>query len=51
MALFRYPVVSMGQRTVALFDVGGAVAAAGLIVVFVVSVRQNATALAMAEQR
>lgn len=50
-ALFRYPVVSIGRLTVALFDAGGAVAATGLLVVFVTSVLRNATALAVAEQR
>jgi archaetidylinositol phosphate synthase len=51
MALFHHPVVSLGRLTVALFDAGGVVAATGLIVVFVVSVLQNASALAVAEER
>jgi hypothetical protein len=34
-----------------LFDFGGAIAAAGLIGAFVVSVVRNATALAVAEPR
>jgi archaetidylinositol phosphate synthase len=50
-ALLRDPSVSIGGVTVRLFDVGGAVAAAGLVVVFVVSVCRNAWALAVAEPR
>jgi phosphatidylglycerophosphate synthase len=51
LALLRHPQVSVGSLTVPLFDVGGALAAAGLVVVFVVSVLRNATALAVAESR
>jgi archaetidylinositol phosphate synthase len=51
MALLRDPHVSIGTLTVRLFDVGGALAAAGLLVVFVVSVLRNASALAVAEPR
>ena len=50
-ALLRHPQVSVGSLTVPLFDLGGALAAAGLAVVFVVSVLRNATALAVAEPR
>jgi hypothetical protein len=50
-ALLRHPQVSLGSRTVPLFDLGGALAAAGLVVVFVMSVLRNATALAVAERR
>jgi archaetidylinositol phosphate synthase len=50
-ALLRDPSVSIGGVTVRLFDVGGAVAAAGLVVVFVVSVCRNTWALAVAEPR
>ena len=48
-ALLHDPYVSIGQVTVRLFDFGGSIAAAGLIGAFVVSVFQNATALAIAE--
>ena len=51
MALLRDPHVSIGALTVRLFDFGGAIAAAGLGVVFVASVLRNATALAVAEPR
>jgi len=51
MALLRDPYVSIGTRTVRLFDLGGALAAAGLLAVFVVSVLRNASALAVAEPR
>jgi archaetidylinositol phosphate synthase len=51
MALFCHPVVSVGRLSVALFDAGGMIAAIGLVVVFVVSVLRNATALAVAEER
>ena len=51
MALLRDPYVSIGSRTVRLFDLGGALAAAGLLAVFVVSVLRNASALAVAEPR
>ena len=51
MALLRDPYVSFGTRTVRLFDLGGALAAAGLLAVFVVSVLRNASALAVAEPR
>ena len=50
-ALLRDPSVSIGGVTVRLFDIGGAVAAAGLVVVFVVSVCRNTWALAVAEPR
>jgi phosphatidylglycerophosphate synthase len=50
-ALLNDPHVSIGRVTVRLFDCGGAVAAAGLIGAFVVSVVRNATALAVAEPR
>jgi len=50
-ALFRQPVVSVGPLTVPLFDAGGVIAATGLVVVFIVSVLRNATALAVAEER
>jgi phosphatidylglycerophosphate synthase len=49
MALLRDPHVSIGTLTVRLFDLGGALAAAGLLAVFVVSVLRNASALAVAE--
>lgn len=51
MALLRHPQVSIGSLTVPLFDVGGTVAAVGLVCVFVVSVFRNASALAVAEPR
>jgi phosphatidylglycerophosphate synthase len=51
LALLRAPVVSLGPLTLPLFDIGGAVAAAGLAVVFVLSAHRNATALAVAEPR
>jgi phosphatidylglycerophosphate synthase len=51
MALLRDPHVSIGMLTVRLFDLGGALAAAGLLAVFVVSVLRNASALAVAEPR
>jgi phosphatidylglycerophosphate synthase len=51
MALLRDPYVSIGTRTVRLFDLGGALAAAGLLAVFVVSVLRTASALAVAEPR
>jgi phosphatidylglycerophosphate synthase len=51
MALLRDPHVSIGTLTVRLFDLGGALAAAGLLAVFVVSVLRNASALAVAEPR
>ena len=50
-ALLRDPYVSIGTLTVRLFDLGGALAAAGLLAVFVVSVLRNASALAVAEPR
>src|SRR6266545_2149692 len=43
MALLRDPYVSIGTLTVRLFDLGGALAAAGLLAVFVASVLQNAS--------
>jgi len=48
-ALLHDPHVSIGPVTVRLFDFGGAIATAGLIGAFVVSVCRNATALAVAE--
>ena len=51
MALLRDPYVSIGTRTVRLFDLGGALAAAGLLAVFVMSVLRNASALAVGEPR
>jgi phosphatidylglycerophosphate synthase len=51
MALLRDPHVSIGTLSVRLFDLGGALAAAGLLAVFVVSVLRNASALAVAEPR
>ena len=48
-ALLHDPHVSVGPVTVRLFDFGGAIGAAGLTAAFVVSVRRNATALAIAE--
>jgi phosphatidylglycerophosphate synthase len=51
MALLRDPHVAIGTLTVRLFDLGGALAAAGLLSVFVVSVLRNASALAVAEPR
>ena len=51
MALLRDPHVGIGPLTVRLFDLGGAIAAAGLLAVFVVSVLRNTTALAVAEPR
>jgi phosphatidylglycerophosphate synthase len=50
-ALLRDPHVSIGPLTVALFDLAGVLAAAGLGAVFIASVLRNATALAMAERR
>ena len=50
-ALLNDPHVSIGPLTVRLFDFGGAIAAAGLLGAFVVSVVRNATALAVAEPR
>ena len=50
-ALLRNPHVSIGSLTVRLFDVGGAVAAAGLLAAFTAAVVRNATALATAEPR
>ena len=46
-----HPHLSIGTLTVRLFDLGGALAAAGLLAVFVVSVMRNASALAVAEPR
>ena len=50
-ALLRDPHVSIGPLTVRLFDVGGAVAAAGLLAAFAVAVVKNTRALAVAEPR
>ena len=50
-ALLRDPHVSIGSLTVRLFDVGGALAAAGLLAAFTVSVVRNTCALAVAEPR
>lgn len=51
LALLRDPHVSIGPLTVPLFDLGGALAAAGLVAVFVVSVLRNTRVLAAAEPR
>lgn len=51
LALLHDPRVTVGALTVRLFDLGGVVAAVGLVAVFVVAVRRNAAALAMAEPR
>jgi phosphatidylglycerophosphate synthase len=48
-ALLHDPYVSIGPLAVQLFDFGGAIAAAGFIGAFIVSVFRNATALAVAE--
>jgi archaetidylinositol phosphate synthase len=50
-ALLRDPHVAFGPLTVRLFDLGGLIGIAGLVVVFAVSVLRNATALAAAESR
>ena len=50
-ALLRDPRLSIGPLTVRLFDFGGALAAAGLLAVFAVSVLRNTSALAVAEPR
>jgi len=50
-ALLHDPHVSVGPLTVRLFDFGGALAAAGLVGVFVISVLRNTGALAAAEPR
>ena len=50
-ALLHDPHVSVGPHTVRLFDFGGALAAAGLVGVFVISVLRNTGALAAAEPR
>jgi len=49
LALRHDPQVAVGSLTVRLFDLGGAIGAAGLIGAFVVSVFRNTTALAIAE--
>ena len=49
--LLRDPHVSIGSFTVRLFDIGGAVAAAGLLGAFTLAFVRNATALATAEPR
>src|SRR5262249_38156814 len=51
MALLRDPHVSLGPLTLKLFDLGGLIGTAALLVVFGVSVVRNATALATAERR
>jgi phosphatidylglycerophosphate synthase len=51
LALLRSPHVRIGALTVGLFDVGGAVAAAALFIVFIVSALRNGAALAVAERR
>ncbi len=52
LALFRDPHVSLGVLgRFALFDVGGVIAATGLMVVFCVAVARNGMALAAAESR
>jgi phosphatidylglycerophosphate synthase len=50
-ALLRDPHVSLGPLTLKLFDFGGLIGTAALVVVFGVSVVRNATALATAERR
>ena len=50
-ALLRDPHVSIGPFTVRLFDAGGAVAAAGLVAAFALSVARNTCTLAAAEPR
>jgi len=50
-ALLRDPHVSVGPLTLRLFDVGGVLAATGLLAAFVVSAVRNGTALAVAEPR
>jgi len=50
-ALLRDPHLSIGPLTVRLFDVGGAVAVAGLLAAFTAAVVRNARALAVAEPR
>jgi archaetidylinositol phosphate synthase len=49
LALFNDPHVTFGPLAFRLFDFGGALAALGLIGVFVMAVLKNATALATAE--
>ena len=51
LALLRNPQVRIGPVSVPLFDVGGIVASACLLVVFAVSALRNAAALAAAERR
>src|SRR5690242_20676859 len=51
LALLRNPDARVAHLTVPLFDVGGAVATAALLIVFIVSALRNATALAEAERR
>ena len=50
-ALLRDPHVSIGPLTARLFDVGGAVAVAGLLAAFTAAVVRNTRALAVAEPR
>ena len=50
-ALLRDPHVAIGALTVRLFDVGGAVAVAGLLAAFALAVVRNTRALAVAEPR
>ena len=50
-ALFRDPQVAIGPLTVRLFDLGGLIGIAGLLVTFAVSVLRNTSALAVAEPR
>lgn len=49
LALFFHPSVTIAGRSFLLFDVGGAVAAAGLAVIFVLSAAQNTRTLYKAE--
>jgi hypothetical protein len=51
LALLRDPHVTIGSLSVPLFDVAGALATAGLAIVFVVSVLRNSMALAVAERQ
>lgn len=51
LALWRNPQVRIGPVLLPLFDFGGIVASACLLVVFAVSALRNATALAAAERR
>jgi len=50
-AVLSKPIVTLAGRQYLLFDVGGVIGIAGLLVVFGVSVLRNTTALAVAEPR